>query len=367
MEDWIILAKFFTLVYVSVKFSTSNMENVTYVILFALAYVCINMLFYILKNNFINNTCLIISILLIIVCSININPLFILLLPLNILELVYRVKYNLWISIISLSIVLALTNRTLVPEYILTTLLCFLVFQLSIKHFNRIGAMNKELDTLRESNYSLNEKLTRDSEYERQVKYSSQLEERNKIAQEIHDRIGHSISGSLMQLEAAKLLINNDPKKAEGMLQNVINILREGMESIRATLRNIKPAPEQLGINRTKLLLDEFSLNSHIKTNLFFKGNLERITHIQWKVIYENVKESLTNSSKYSKCTVITVNIEVLNKLIKAEVSDNGIGAINIKKGLGIAGIEERSENSGGKVIYDGSNGFSIITLLPVE
>ena len=45
-------------------------------------------------------------------------------------------------------------------------------------------------------------------EYNKQIIYTSQLQERNNIAQEIHDKLGHSISGSLMQLEAAKLIMD---------------------------------------------------------------------------------------------------------------------------------------------------------------
>ncbi|HBP64672.1 MAG TPA: two-component sensor histidine kinase, partial [Desulfosporosinus sp.] len=88
---------------------------------------------------------------------------------------------------------------------------------------------------------------------------------------------------------------------------------------------------------------------------------------IQWKVITDNLGESLTNALKYSGATMISLKIEVLNKFVKAEVSDNGHGAFIVKKGLGICGMEERSGRIGGKVVVDGSKGFSVITLLPME
>lgn len=186
------------------------------------------------------------------------------------------------------------------------------------------------------------------------------------MAQEIHDRVGHAISGSLMQLEAARLLMEKDRVKAGEIIQNVINILREGMENIRATLRNIKPPAEQLGINRVKLVLDEFTVNNRIKTTLMYQGNMEQISPIQWKVIHDNINEALTNALKYSQASTIFINIEVLNTFIKSEIRDNGTGAFTVKKGLGINGMEERSGIIGGKVIIDGSKGFSVITLLPV-
>jgi hypothetical protein len=70
---------------------------------------------------------------------------------------------------------------------------------------------------------------------------------------------------------------------------------------------------------------------------------------------------------KYSEATNILVNIEVLNKYIRAEVKDNGKGVRFIKKGLGIIGMEERTATIDGKIIVDGSDGFSVTTLLPIK
>lgn len=75
----------------------------------------------------------------------------------------------------------------------------------------------------------------------------------------------------------------------------------------------------------------------------------------------------MTNALKYAGATEILIKVEVLHKLVKAEVKDNGIGAFHYKKGIGITGMEERAGNAGGKVIIDGSKGFSVITLLPLE
>lgn len=75
----------------------------------------------------------------------------------------------------------------------------------------------------------------------------------------------------------------------------------------------------------------------------------------------------MTNVLKHSKGTKVEVYIGVYNKFVKLEVKDNGIGGKLIRKGLGLIGIEERAAGVGGKVILDGFNGFSVITLLPLE
>lgn len=220
---------------------------------------------------------------------------------------------------------------------------------------------------MKSKNYHLYDRINKNLEYENQVIYTSKLEERNKISQQLHDKVGHTISGSLMQLEAVKLLMDKDKEKANMFLDNTIEVLRQGMESIRIVLHSIKPASEQMGVNKIKLMLNKVSSRSNVKCNLIYNGNLQRISYLQWKIIDDSLKECITNTIKYSKATKITVNIEIFNKIIRVEIKDNGIGAFKIKKSMGIKGIEERCEQIMGKVIIDGSSGFSVILILPIE
>ena len=242
-----------------------------------------------------------------------------------------------------------------------------LIYLLADQSWRRIQILTGENDKLREKIQLLSGQLQKDNAYQDQLRYLSQLEERNRIAQNIHDKIGHTISGSLIQLEAAALYIDNDSAKAKRIIEKVIPLLREGIDHIRITLKNIKPATEQLGINRIKLMLDEFTATNRVQPKLLYHGDLERISQLQWRIIHDNLSEALTNVLKYAQASTVTVNIEVLDKFIKAEVKDDGIGAYHIKKGIGLSGMEERSGNLGGKLVIDGSRGFSIITLLPLE
>ena len=107
--------------------------------------------------------------------------------------------------------------------------------------------------------------------------------------------------------------------------------------------------------------MDEFSLNNGIKTSFHYTGRLDIITHIQWKIVIDNMKEALTNVLKHSKASNIDVRIEVMNRLIKAEVRDNGLGASSLKKGMGLSGWRKGRRMS--REFIDGSDGFSVITI----
>lgn len=362
----IIIAKFIVLFYCSLKYITGNIKSVEAVILSILIYISLSMLYYIIKKPFIKKCILIISLIYILLCFKLVNPLYILFLPIGLFELLGEYSMNIWLGLLALILPPFILDRAIISEYILIFSFCYLIYIISNKAGNRISKLVVNEDNLRAKVYELYDKLDKNSSYEKQIRYTTKLEERNKIAQGLHDKLGHTVSASIMQLEAAKLLIDKDVNSSKAMIQNSIDALRTGMENIRATLKSIKPSSEEIGINTIKLMLDDFSIKSRINSRLVHAGNMDYITYSQWNIMYDNLKESLTNVIKYSNASSLFVRIDVLNKFIKMEVKDNGIGSFEIKKGLGIIGMEERTENVGGKIIVDGSRGFSVITLLPI-
>ncbi|MEW9095726.1 MAG: histidine kinase [Clostridiaceae bacterium] len=367
MDKWIILNKLIILVYSSLKYITLYEERDELTVLFLLLYIAISMLLYISENK---NTKIVlgnvISIFLI-VSGVYITPLFLFLLPINLFELMYRISVDniyLNISIIATTILMEKDSRL---EYLFISIATYLLFSLLIKSKERIDELMKENDNLKLSYDNMHSKIIKDAEYESQIIYTSKLEERNKIAQEIHDKIGHTLSGSILQLQASKMIMEKDKEKSIALMDNTISVLSEGMESIRVTLRNIKPPFEQVGINKIKLLLEEFTSKSNIKHTFMFQGEIQNVTYRQWKVIEENIKECLTNTIKYSKGNKLTVDLQVFNKIIRTEIKDNGVGSFNFRKGMGLKGIEERCGSMGGRVIVDGSRGFSVVIILPIE
>lgn len=369
MENWIILNKLIVLFYVSsllVKGNVYSPGSTYIVVLLLLFYVIINVLKSLVSSKKYKLILLIISILELLLCIFLVTPIFFILLPINFYEIfVGKIKliFILFILIVSIFII---NYNIITCEYLGFSLFSLVAYYFILDSESKIKALTLKNDIIEESNYKLLIKLNNQMEYKDQIIYTCQLQERNKIAQELHDKLGHSISGSLMQLEAAKLIIDKDSKKSKVIIQNTINVLRNGMESIRFTLKNIKPETEQLGINKIKLLVDEFNNKGKINVSLYYSKNLDRIHYIEWKVICDNIIETFTNIIKYAEANNVKITVEVLNTLLKVEIKDDGIGCIKITKGLGLSGIEERTMNLNGKVIFDGSNGFSVIILLPI-
>lgn len=366
MEIWIIFMKMVLLVYIAIQCAQANASQISWVVLAFLVYFCTNITLYLFKNKTIKRILHVLSIGISTVAYYYVNPLFCLLLPLSIMELASGfIEKKITILLLSLLPILYL-NESVQPEYGLVAFFSYLIFSITSIYGEKLVKNEAQIDSMRKQLQKLTKHINENTEYIRQSEYTFKLEERNRISQEIHDKIGHSMTGALFQMEAAKRLMETNQQKANELLQNAINISKEGIENIRLTLKNMKPPTEQVGIHRLKLLIDDFNAKQQIKTVLTHEGNLDIIEPIHWKIIHENVTEALTNAMKYSHATQVSVDLKVLNKVIRAEVKDNGAGTEMIKKGLGILGMEERTASVNGKMIVDSTLGFSVTTLLPL-
>ncbi|MFD0048047.1 sensor histidine kinase [Actinomycetes bacterium NPDC127524] len=364
MERWVILTKLMLAVFISVTCIRAETGRLSWAVLALLVYFCMNLALYLVSKK-LRILLHALSIFLCILSYHAVQPVFIILLALPLIELAW-IRFPKKLIVLFILLPLFYITKDIQLIYGFAAILCFMLYSLSVKLHETAVKYEAQLDSMRKDIGRLTKHVNENAAFIKQSEYTFKLEERNRISQEIHDKIGHSMTGALIQMEAAKRLIDADKKKAAELLQNAIHISSEGIEDIRKTLKNMKPPPEQMGIHQMKLLMDQFSAQNDIKAWLTYDGDLDIVTPIQWKVIFENVTEALTNVMKYSLATQVSCDIKVLNKVVRTEVRDNGIGAAKIKKGLGIIGMEERTAALSGKIIVDSTHGFSVTSLLPI-
>ena len=191
------------------------------------------------------------------------------------------------------------------------------------------------------------------------------LEERASLSQTLHDKLGHSINGSIYQLEGAKVLMEKDPEKAKGMIQAVIDQLRTGMDEIRAILRKERPQKKELAMLQLYKLCED-SNSKGVETELNVEGDVTILSEEIWEVILDNAFEAVSNSMKYAKCKHIDIHLVVMNKMVRCSISDDGIGCDNIEDGMGISGMKRRVRNVNGTLDFETTAGFSVTMLLPL-
>ncbi|EPH96572.1 histidine kinase [Enterococcus faecalis 13-SD-W-01] len=193
------------------------------------------------------------------------------------------------------------------------------------------------------------------------------LSEKQRLTNLIHDHLGHQLTGGLIQMEAAKTLYTKDPEKAEQLLQKAIDINRQGIEEIRNMLRSEAAPKETLNIKKLQKELAEFKESYGIDTIFLYGGDLQRLDLTHWQVIAGNLKETLTNTLKYAEATKVDIELKVYHKIIRFTIHNNGKSDPYFHPGLGMLGMEERVAELGGNVLFDGTDGFKVTTILPLD
>lgn len=193
------------------------------------------------------------------------------------------------------------------------------------------------------------------------------LEDRDRISQALHDKLGHSINGSIYQLEAAKLLVKKKPEDCENILQMVIDQLRLSMDEIRVILRRERPDKKRMAALSIQSLCEECEQQYGIQTELNIEDESGAIPDKVWEIILDNTYEAVTNALKYSNCHRIAIDIVALNQVARCTIRDDGKGAINIEEGMGIAGMRNRVRAIKGYFDIESEAGFTINMILPIE
>lgn len=259
-------------------------------------------------------------------------------------------------------------------------LICLFGAMLYMQHHVFLAHYQSRLERYEQVEYVLkdtidsNESKVKAKLRENGLRYEKKmLEERARLSQALHDKLGHSINGSIYQLEACKILLDRatqetkEMEKSRNMLQNVIDSLRVSMDEIRSILRREKPDRKQTALVQLNELKDECRDRYNIHMELIFQGDTGRIGDPQWEVILDNTFEAVTNALKYAGCTKIEVTVLILNKVLRCCISDNGEGCKNLVTGMGLEGMKKRVRALNGTMDIDTSEGFSVNMLLPNE
>lgn len=264
-------------------------------------------------------------------------------------------------SIFPFVLLLPFLNKAEIFNYFVLSSILYMLTRYIFETKEKITKQENIIDTLETDKYKLQKKIEEIKEFGDEKEYLLKLEERSKIAGKLHDEIGHTISGSIFQLEACNMIIDDDLPKAKKMINSVTEVLNDGINSIRKSLKVIKPDTGQIGLESVKTLLKDFRVRTGIDSKINTSEDLNKISNKIWSIIKDNTREFLTNTLKYSQgANLITLNIEVLKGVITARISNNGKGEKVIVQGLGLRGMEERVNSENGTLIVDGTYGFTV-------
>lgn len=265
---------------------------------------------------------------------------------------------------------LVLSFRNEAPVYLGITLLLYpIAYFLSCKT-NRLLHLEHDFRLLRDTSteYHLllqqkNKDLIEKQDYEIHV---ATLRERNRIAREIHDNVGHLLSRSILQSGA--LLAINHQENLNEPLHALKQTLSLAMDEIRNSVHDLHDDSIDLKNTVSDMLADFTNYN----VNLDYDMNSFVPSPVKYCFI-SIIKESLSNIARHSNATDISITLRSHPRLYQLTVADNGtkftlpIEMNPSHSGIGILNMQERVKSLNGNFSISTEHGFMVFASIPVE
>lgn len=236
-------------------------------------------------------------------------------------------------------------------------LLVFSIFGFGFGVFMRQKhQLSNMLQVIEEKNRALEHSL-------QQIERMTLLEERNRMARELHDTVGHSLTASIVAMEAVHTLIDHDQESAKHRLQELITFNRTHLDQFRRTVHDM--AMNELKKPLTELLehtADNFSRQTGTKVVYETEGVLSEIIPEAVKLtMLRCLQESMTNAKKHGNAAMIQVTLGERKDLLYLRIKDNGSGSDELAEGFGIEGMKSRIEALRGTLQINSKKGEGTI------
>ncbi|MCR4627945.1 MAG: sensor histidine kinase [Treponema sp.] len=244
-------------------------------------------------------------------------------------------------------------------------LICFTLFCMMI--------INDQKYTINEIN-SLNRKLEKANielkEYADIKEKMGETKERNRLAMEIHDTIGHSLTGISVGVDTCLAIMDSNPKAAKSQLEVISGVAKNGIADIRRSVRKL-----QSDVSSTQSLeqnimdmLEKTQKATGIK--IFFDNNVVlKFESDEENAIFRVIQESVTNAIRHGKASEIRIKtfMELENLIIV--IQDNGQGCKEFVSGFGTTHMKERLSMLKGTITFETEKdkGFTVKALIPLR
>lgn len=197
------------------------------------------------------------------------------------------------------------------------------------------------------------------------------LEERNRLARELHDTVKQQNFATLMQVRAARNLLSNDPQQAQQHMLEAEELIKSSQQELNMIIAELRPAElEGKGLpGALAQYLQTWSQHAFIPADFQVQGE-QRLPLEHEQTLYRVGQEALSNVARHSRASAVRVTLTYDDSQVLLVVKDNGAGfnAQNTTPGFGLQSMSERLEKMGGhlSITSSGEGGTTLTAQLPV-
>jgi two-component system sensor histidine kinase DesK len=204
----------------------------------------------------------------------------------------------------------------------------------------------------------MNRKLRKANE---EIEHLAKLAERERIARDLHDVLGHTLSVITLKSELAGKLIDRDPQRAGKEIREVEEISRQALSDVRDAIRGYcaKGLAAELANAKTTLETAGLTVQCDASTTV-------KLPAVQESVLSLAVREAVTNVVRHAQARTCRLHLEQENGSCRLQIQDDGRGSSN-GDGNGLRGMRERVEMLGGTLQRNSEAGTTLTITLPLK
>lgn len=234
---------------------------------------------------------------------------------------------------------------------------------------NIILSQNHAIEEARQRSENLQTVNTQLKQYNQMTEKMVETRERNRMAREIHDTLGHTLTGISAGVDACIAIIDEKPEQTKKQLELVSKAVRSGIKDVRRSVSELRAdALERFQLEEA--IRDMVSeINSLAGVEVSFESNVKplKFSEDEENVIYRIIQEGITNAIRHGRADHIWIKAEKEDGILELKIKDDGIGCGDIKKGFGTKHMKERVGMLGGTISFSGENGFLIDARIPIR
>ncbi len=206
--------------------------------------------------------------------------------------------------------------------------------------------------------------------YATQAEELAMTQERNRLAREIHDNLGHYLTIVNVQIEAAKVVMDSDPRRALDAMNKAQELAHKGLTRVRESVAVLRESPvSDRPLSEAIASLVRETQSAGIVTEFRITGEPQSLENKVALALYRVAQEGLTNVCRHARASRVDILLDFQPSEVCLEVKDNGMGAAETSGGFGLLGIQERVKLLGGRLeISTGvGKGFCLTASVPLS
>lgn len=204
----------------------------------------------------------------------------------------------------------------------------------------------------------MNRKLRKANE---EIEHLAKVAERERIARDLHDVLGHTLSVITLKSELAGKLMDRDPARAGKEIREVEQISRQALSEVRDAIRGYRAKGLAAELAQAKATLETAGVAVQCDS-----GTSMQLPALQESVLSLAVREGVTNVVRHAQASVCRLRLEQQNGSCRLEIADDGRGFSSLE-GNGLRGMRERVEMLGGSLERNNRSGTTLVITLPLK